>query len=58
MLKITAITSVVITTTLSTYLFSYDIFNANAVAWIHYIIPFTVGMIFAASSVMLFLDSQ
>ena len=56
MLKVTAITSVVITTTLSTYLFSYDIFNANAVAWIHYIIPFAVGMIFAASSVMLFLD--
>jgi hypothetical protein len=56
MLKVIAIFSVTITMSLSIYLFSYDIFNITSVAWIHYIIPFTVGMIFAASSVMLFLD--
>mgnify|MGYP003626994474 CR=1 FL=1 len=58
MLKTVAIFSVTITVALSTYIFSYDIFNANAVAWIHYIIPFSVGMIFAGSTVMLYLDNS
>ena len=58
MIKTTAIFSVTITVALSTYIFSHDIFNANAVAWIHYIVPFSVGTIFAGSSIMLFLDKS
>ena len=58
MLIVIAVFSVSITMSLSIYLFSYDIFNIAHVAWIHYIVPFSVGVIFAASSIMMYVDSQ
>jgi len=58
MLKVIAVFSVTITMSLSIYLFSYDIFNITSVAWIHYIVPFSVGVVFAASSIMMYVDSQ
>ncbi len=58
MIKVAAVFSVTMTMSLSIYLFSYDIFNIAHVAWIHYIVPFSVGVIFAASSIMIYVENS
>jgi len=58
MLKVIAVFSVTITMSLSIYLFSYDIFNIAHVAWIHYIVPFSVGVVFAGSIIMLYVENS
>ena len=58
MIKVAAVFSVTMTMSLSIYLFSYDIFNIAHVAWIHYIIPFSVGVVFAASSIMIYVENS
>tara|TARA_R110000764_G_scaffold218820_1_gene306377 strand:+ start:19664 stop:19852 length:189 start_codon:yes stop_codon:yes gene_type:complete len=57
-LKSTAIFAAGIITTVSIALFIYDMRNGEGVNLIHYLMPFSVGMILSALLMLTYLDSD
>jgi|TARA_R110000744_G_scaffold62471_6_gene128941 hypothetical protein len=57
-LKSTAIFAAGIITTVSISLFIYDMRNGEGVNLIHYLMPFSVGMILSALLMLTYLDSD